>query len=236
LEQVRLNSTAEIAKAKVALDAANRQLKKEEERLARYQDQLTKCEIHAEQDGMVAYATPSRYSRSSTIAEGALLRERQHILSLPNLKLMQVKTAVHESVQNQIEAGLPVTVRIDAFPDQAYTGTVKSIGVLPDQKSWHSSDTKMYETYVTIDEEVENLKPGMTAMVEIHIDEIEDVISVPVQAVQQEEKETFLYVERDGRVAKQLIEVGRTNDKFVEITVGLSDNERVVLNPLAVVN
>ena len=236
LGQVRLNNKAEIAKAKVALDAANRQLKKEEERLARYKEQLGKCEIFAEQDGMVAYATPSRYSRSSTVAEGALLRERQHILSLPNLKLMQVKTAVHESVQNEISTGLPVTIRIDAFPDQAYSGSVKSIGVLPDQNSWHSSDTKMYETYVTIDEEVSDLKPGMTALVEIHINEIKDVLSVPVQAVQQEEKTTFLYVERNGRVEKQEIEVGGTNDKYVEVKTGLSENERVVLNPLAVVN
>ena len=185
---------------------------------------------------MVAYATPSRYSRTSTVAEGALLRERQHILSLPNLKLMQVKTAVHESVQNQISEGLPVTIRIDAFPDTAYSGSVKSIGVLPDQKSWHSSDTKMYETYVTIDEEVMDLKPGMTAIVEIHIDDVQDVLSVPVQAVQQQEKETFVYVERGNGVERQEIEVGRTNDKLVEVKSGISAGERVVLNPMAVVN
>ena len=93
----------------------------------------------------------------------------------------------------------------------------------------------MYETVVTIDDEVEQLKPGMTAMVEIHIDKVEDVLTVPVQAVQQKEKETFLYVERGGRVERQDIEVGRTNDKFVEIKTGLGEGDRVVLNPLAVV-
>lgn len=235
LDQVRLNNIAEIEKARVAMEAADRQLKKEEERLERYKEQLENCVIYAEQDGMVAYATPSRYSRTSTIAEGALLRERQHILSLPNLKRMQVKTSVHESVQNQITEGLPATVRIDAFPDRAYAGSVKSIGVLPDQNSWHSSDTKMYETYVTVDEEVDQLKPGMTAMVEIHVDKIQDVLTVPVQAVQQKEKVTYLFVDRGGRPVRREIEVGRTNDKFVEIKKGLEEGDRVVLNPLAVV-
>ncbi len=234
LDQTRLNNTAEIAKAKVALDAANRQLTKEEERLVRYKEQLENCVIYAEQSGMVAYATPSRSSRTSTIAEGALLRERQHILSLPDLTRMQVKTSVHESVQNQIKEGLPVTIRIDAFPDRAYTGSVKSIGVLPDQGSWHSGDTKMYETYVTIDEDVEEIKPGMTAIVEIHIDRVEDAVTVPVQAIQQKEKETFVYLERNGRIERQDIEVGKTNDKFVEIKSGVNENDRVVLNPLAV--
>lgn len=234
-DQIKLNNVAEIAKAKVALDAANRQLQKEEERLERYREQLANCEIYAEQDGMVAYASPSRRSRSSAIAEGALLRERQHILSLPNLAHMQVKTSVHESVQNQIKEGQPVTIRVDAFPDRVYSGSVKSVGVLPDEGSWHSGDTKMYETYVTIDEEVEQLKPGMTAMVEIHIDRIEDVISVPVQAIQQKEDKSFVFVERDGRIEKQEIEIGRTNDKFVELKSGVNENERVVLNPLAVI-
>lgn len=234
LDQTRLNNTAEIAKAKVALDAANRQLTKEEERLVRYKEQLENCVIYAEQSGMVAYATPSRSSRTSTIAEGALLRERQHILSLPDLTRMQVKTSVHESVQNQIKEGLPVTIRIDAFPDRAYTGSVKSIGVLPDQGSWHSGDTKMYETYVTIDEDVEEIKPGMTAIVEIHIDRVEDAVTVPVQAIQQKEKETFVFLERNGRIERQDIEVGKTNDKFVEIKSGVNENDRVVLNPLAV--
>lgn len=234
LDQTRLNNTAEIAKAKVALDAANRQLTKEEERLVRYKGQLENCVIYAEQSGMVAYATPSRSSRTSTIAEGALLRERQHILSLPDLTRMQVKTSVHESVQNQIKEGLPVTIRIDAFPDRAYTGSVKSIGVLPDQGSWHSGDTKMYETYVTIDEDVEEIKPGMTAIVEIHIDRVEDAVTVPVQAIQQKEKETFVFLERNGRIERQDIEVGKTNDKFVEIKSGVNENDRVVLNPLAV--
>ena len=233
LEQTRRNNTAEIAKAKVALDAANRQLSKENERLERYREQLDNCEIFAEQSGMVAYATPSRSSRTSTVAEGALLRERQHILSLPDLTKMQVKTAVHESVQNKIHEGLPATIRIDAFPERAYTGTVKSVGVLPDQGSWHSGDTKMYETYVTIDESVEQIKPGMTAKVEIQIDRIEEVITVPVQAVTQKEKSTFVFVERNGRVVKQEVEVGETNEKFVVVKTGLGEDERVVLNPLA---
>ena len=133
LDQVRLNNIAEIEKSRVAMDAANRQLKKEEERLQRYKEQLANCVIYAEEDGMVAYASPSRYSRTSQVAEGALLRERQHILSLPNLKFMQVKTSVHESVQNQIAEGLQATIRLDAFPDRTYKGKVKSIGVLPDQ-------------------------------------------------------------------------------------------------------
>ncbi len=236
LEQVQLNNEADLAQAVGALNAANRALTKEQERLARYEQQLKNCKIYAEQEGMVAYAASSRYSRSSTIGEGALVRKRQQILSLPNLTRMQVKTAVHESVQNQIKEGLPVTIRLNAFPDRAYTGSVKSVDVLPDQGNWSNSDTKMYKTFVTIDEEVQDLKPGMTAVVEIHVAEVHDALTVPVQAIIQSQQSTYCYVERQGRVERQEIEVGRSNEKFVEIKSGLVENDRVVLNTNAVVD
>ncbi len=236
LDQVQLNNEADLAQAVGALNAANRALTKEQERLARYEQQLKNCKIYAEQEGMVAYASSSRYSRSSTIGEGALLRKRQQILSLPNLTRMQVKTAVHESVQNQIKEGLPVTIRLNAFPDRAYTGSVKSVDVLPDQGNWSNSDTKMYKTFVTIDEEVKDLKPGMTAVVEIHVAEVHDALTVPVQAIMQSQQTTYCYVERQGRVERQEIEVGRSNEKFVEIKSGLVENDRVVLNTNAIVD
>jgi HlyD family secretion protein len=107
LEQTKHNNEALLAQTRAALDAANQALAKEEERLERYRDQLTKCQIYAPQDGMVAYAvSSSRYSREE-IREGVAVRQRQRLLTLPNLSKMQVKTAVHESVVDQIRPGLP---------------------------------------------------------------------------------------------------------------------------------
>ena len=132
-------------------------------------------------------------------------------------------------------SSLPATVRIDAFSDRSYKGTVQSVAVLPDQGSWYNSDTKMYKTLVTIDDEVEDLKPGMTAVVEIHVAEVSDALTVPVQAIVQKQKSTFCFVERGGRIERQDVEVGQSNEKFVEIKSGLSESDRVVLNTGAVV-
>jgi HlyD family secretion protein len=156
------------------------------------------------------------------------------LLSLPNLNQMQVKTAVHESVVDQIERGLSASVRLDAFADRVYRGSVRSVAVLPDPGGYLSSDTKVYETVVTIDEDVEQLKPGMTAVVEIHVDRLDDVISIPVQAIVQVQKESWCYVEQQGLPVRRPLRLGRSNDKFVHIVEGLEEGERVVLNPMAI--
>ena len=235
LEQVIEDNKALLAQAEAALEAENKALEKEEERLKRYSEQVEKCRITAPDEGMVAYAVKSRSSWMAEVREGAPMRPRQHILSLPNLKTMQVKTAVHESVLDQISPGLPATIRIDALHNTTYQGSVESVAVLPDQAGWMSSDTKVYQTIVTIDEPVENIKPGMTAVVEIHVERLRDVLSVPVQAIVQIEDDTWCYIESGGSVERCNLELGRTNDQFVEIREGLHEGDRVVLNPMALI-
>ncbi|MHB0957421.1 MAG: efflux RND transporter periplasmic adaptor subunit [Pirellulaceae bacterium] len=236
-EQVRRNNESEFAQAKAAKESADRAYAKEKERYERYKSQLDKCKIYAPQDGMVAYATgDNRGNRGVTITEGAFIRERQQILSIPNLTHMQVNTAVHESVLDQVRPGLPATIRVDAFGDRTYQGTVKTVAVLPDQGGWLASDTKVYKTIVTIDQEVTQLKPGMTAVVEIDIEQLTNVLSVPIQAVVQRADKNWCYVRVNGQPEKREITLGKTNDKFVEIKQGLQDDEVVVLNPMSLID
>ena len=157
LKQTVVTNKAKMAQMEGILKSRTEQLQKEEERLGRYRKQLELCKIRAPQDGMVAYASP-RSSRDTEISEGVPVRPRQHILSIPNLRHMQVSMKIHESVLDRVRPGLKVDVTIDALPDRTYTGTVKSVAVLPEHSYY--SDTKTYRSIVTIDEEVYQIKPG----------------------------------------------------------------------------
>ena len=185
-----------MAQAKAAKESADRAYAKEKERYERYQSQLEKCKIScaAGWHGRVCHRGRPLESRFGSIAEGAFVRERQEILSIPNLSRMQVNTAVHESVLDQVKLGLKAVVRVDAFAERTYQGTVKTVAVLPDQGGWLASDTKVYKTIVMIDEDVTQLKPGMTAVVEIDIEKLTNVLSVPEQAIVQRAEKNWCYV------------------------------------------
>jgi len=227
-EQVAVDNVSALAQAKASLDAATRSLDKEKERLDKLEAQLAVCKIYAPHDGMVVYQ--SEWGRDP-IAEGTFVRERQRILALPNLSKMQVKAFVHESVLDQVQRGQRATVRVDAFPDRTYRAVVDAVGVVPADRGRYSGDVKTYETVVLIEGTVEQLKPGMTAVVEIHVDRIKDALAVPVQAVVQIDRDTWCYVEARGGVEQRPLELGRTNDKFVQVRKGLAVGDRVVLNP-----
>ena len=78
------------------------------------------CRLHdlAPSDGLVVYANdPTRAFMSNTpqVEEGAQVRERQKIFSLPDISQMQVNTKVHESHINKVKRGMKAKIRVDAY-------------------------------------------------------------------------------------------------------------------------
>jgi RND family efflux transporter MFP subunit len=231
--QVERNNEASLLQAEAAKIAADRAFTKETEKLEKYKKQLEKCKIFAPHGGMATYATDR--DGKTRMAEGRTVYERQRIITLPDLSAMEVKTGVHESVLDSIQAGLPATITVDAFPNHKFKGRIKSVAVLADRGEWHSTDVKVYTTIVTINEGelIEGIRPGMSAVVDIHVERVEDVLTVPVTAVAQIGEENWIYVESAGGVDKVRVTLGKTNEKFIEITEGLAEGQRVVINPMA---
>ena len=107
----------------------------EKDKAAKLEKQITYCKLFAPGDGIVVYANdPSRFgSTSAQIEEGAAVRERQKIFSLPNINKMRVKMQVPESIVARVKPRLPVRIRVHAFADEVLTGSVESINPLPKQ-------------------------------------------------------------------------------------------------------
>ncbi|MEZ6119882.1 MAG: efflux RND transporter periplasmic adaptor subunit [Pirellulaceae bacterium] len=234
LEQIARDNEAELEQARARMESAEERFRKEQELFERFAGDVENCKIYAPQDGMIAYATgESRWHREE-IRAGAPVRPQQAILTIPNLRRMQVKTLIHESVLDKIQKGQPATITVDAFPDKRYVGSVQSVAVLPDQGGWLSSDTKVYETVVQIDEDVQMLKPGMTAVVQIHVDHLQNVLTVPIQSIVQVQGDSWCFAQSGNGIERRAVTLADTDDKFVVVDSGLQEHEVVVLNPKAI--
>ena len=92
----------------------------EKDKEAKLEKQIENCKLIAPSDGLVVYANdPSRMfgSNQSQIEEGATVRERQKIFSLPDISQMRVNAKVHESKIDMIQPQLKAQIRVDAFAD-----------------------------------------------------------------------------------------------------------------------
>src|SRR5262249_50837210 len=141
--------------------------------------QIENCRLVAPGDGLVVYANdPNRFGGSSQpqIEEGAVVRERQKIFSLPGISRMRGNTKGPQPMIARLKEDLAAQIRVDAFPGQVLTGRVIDVAPLPDPNSFFSSDVKVYTTHVSINSEIAKLglRPGMTAQVEILVNKLEN--------------------------------------------------------------
>lgn len=230
LEELR--SLRDNAEAQTNSDTASYEL--EQTRLKRLQEQLSHCMIFAPQDGMVVYANErSRRSQEVSIEEGAALREQQVILRLPDLEQMQVRVTVHESKVNEIRPGMRARVRI---LDQETTGTVTTIANQPEPSNPFEGNAKEYTTLVRLaQEDSASFRPGMTAEVEILVAHESDALTLPVTSVVSQNGKYYAWASSDQGPERRELLIGLSNAEAVEIKDGLSEGERVVLNPRSVV-
>lgn len=240
VEFTRLKTTKTLEAARDAMAAQKRSeqaaCELEKVRLDRLQGQLKDCVIKAPANGMVVWANETGRRRSSqqtpSVEEGALIREQQTIIRLPDLTSMQVKVTVHESSVDQLKIGMPARIRI---LNRELNGRVVAIANQPEPGSWYSSAVKQYAATVEIEGKPTSLKPGMTAEVEILVAELDNVLTVPVQVVVEQNDKFYGWVQKpDGPERRPLI-LGLTNDKMIEIRDGLSEGELVILNPRALI-
>ncbi len=233
LERTRKEAISKIAQSLARLRASEGSFKIQAQQRQELIEKIDKCIIRAQKSGLVVYATDTRYYGSTEqIREGATVRERQTILTIPDMRTMAVRVKIHESYVKRIQKGLKATVQVDAFPEDILNGEVTKVSVIPDSGSrWMNPDLKIYPTVVSITDEREWLKPGMSAKVEIMVRRLTNVVYIPLQAVINKGNKHICYVQSSFKPEMRIIEIGDFNDDFIEIKSGIKEGERVLLQP-----
>jgi HlyD family secretion protein len=202
-------------------------------KLERDQRQLAASKIYAPQDGLVVYpVSGNRFSTESLIEPGATIRNRQEIIKLPDVDEMKLSIRVHESQVNMVRVGQPAFVVLDSMPDQRLQGVVSRVGLLPDASSrWANPNLKVYVTDILITSGLPDVKPGVSARAEIVVTNLQDVVTVPMQAVTTRSGRPVVYVAQGRSSVPVPVDVGLYNTRFIQITSGIQEGDRVLLAP-----
>ena len=233
LTRVILQATNTLNKAVADLITQSNTLRLNQERLQREEEQLDKSKIFAPKGGMVVYAkSRSRFSSESMIEEGAQVRNRQELITLPDTSQMKVDVKIHESQINKIKKGQTTFIVLDQQPDQRYKGIVSKVAPLPDSASFFSDpNLKEYATEILVTDTLPDLKPGVSARAEIVITNIPNTLKVPIQSVTTTDGKQVVF-KRGLRSAEPTpVEVGLFNTKFIEVLDGVEEGDEILLAP-----
>ena len=126
---------------------------------------------------------------------------------------------------NSVSEGQQAEITFDAIEDETFTGTVTNI----DQEASASNGVAKYGVDITLEKE-EQMKVGMNASATIVIEEKKDVLTIPVNALQERKNEVFVYTSQseDGSLSgEKTVKTGLSDGENVEITEGLSEGDTI---------
>lgn len=150
--------------------------------------------------------------------------------------LIQINTPLYRIVDNShleavlnvperematMKAGLPIRMMVDALPGQVFEGTVDRISPVVD------SQTGTFRV-VGVFRGQDRLKPGMFGRLGIVYDERDAALTVPRIALIEGSGESAVFVVRDGKAVRTVLQLGYVNGEYAEVLDGLDGGEQVI--------
>jgi RND family efflux transporter MFP subunit len=217
-----LAASSQVDPGQAALEAAQSQLSASRAKLAHDQSLFDYSRITAPFSGVVT----ERYANLGTLVQAGTGSSTQAmpIVRLSEDDMFRLVIPVPESYVRYIHVGDHVDVRVPSL-GRTLPGKVARFSV--DVRE----DTRTMHTEVDVSNPQRMLLPGLYAEAELHLDQKQDVPTVPIQALNHEgDKSTVLVVDRSGIVQERTVMVGLQTASDAEIASGLQEGEEVVVS------
>ncbi|MDD3078175.1 MAG: efflux RND transporter periplasmic adaptor subunit [Paludibacter sp.] len=160
--------------------------------------------------------------------EGDLYTGQMAIATVMQINPVKLKINVSESFYSQIKTGMPVSVKLDVFKDEEFSGKVSLIYPTIDER------TRTFTVEIKLPNNNGKIKPGMFARVGIDFGSLKRVVVPDVAVVKQVGSGArFVYIYNNGVVVMKQIGIGQRFDDLFEITSGLDGNEQIVVSGIS---
>ena len=157
------------------------------------------------------------------IREGFFIKPGLTIMSIGDLAEVWVEAEVFERQAGQVEAGTPVTMKLDYLPGKEYNLNVDYIYPTLNPK------TRTMKVRIRVDNKHGDFKPDMFAQIVLHTSGDESALLIPKEAlVRTGSQDRVVLALGQGSFKSVAVKVGRFDRDNVEILSGLAEGEKVV--------
>ncbi len=217
LNRSRLKRSEELFEKKFisaqALDEARENLNQTNAREAEVRARLAKTEIRAPFEGVTGLRQ---------VSPGAYVKAGQDIARLEGIGTLKLDFRVPEAYLRQIRSGQSVTVTVDAYAGESFSGTIYAIEPSVDEA------TRTVLLRARLPNPGVRLKPGMFARVSLVLAQRENALVVPEQAIVPRGDGRYVFRVVEGRAVLTKVETGLRRPGEVEIISGLEAGQTIV--------
>lgn len=196
---------------------------------------LTVDQIQADMDKMIAetVSPADGYVTALNVTAGGTAGTGTAVVTVADASAVRVRFEASEYDAPGIAAGMRAEVKPVGMPDRVYSGVVSKVAAFAREQEDSEDGEMIVPVEISLSDADDALKIGYTVQVDIVLEEKENVLAVPRQAILSENDGQYVLVQVNGHTEKRKVETGFSGDQLVEVTGGLSEGERIVTNPLS---
>lgn len=156
-------------------------------------------------------------------------QEQSMMVRIDDLSSLLVVADVPEVDIPKVKLGQDVVVRAQSLPGKTYPGKIQVVSLASrENRGWNYNDKSGFPVTVQLSESDEQIKPGMSALIDIIADKHTGVLLVGHEFVELKGDATFITVEGSKGRERRSVKVGLQNEEDVEVLEGVSEGETIV--------
>ncbi len=190
-----IQAQARVAQTKAQEDSAERRITQAKATLTHYADLLQKTTYPAPFNGVI---TNLPVREGETVVTGIQNAPGSTLMTIADMSVITAEVKVDETDIVNVKLGQPAEVTIDAIPKKIFHGNVseignnaivRSTGVSTSQQTTTSEEAKDFKVVVTLQDALQDLRPGLSTTAKITTATRSNALSLPIQALTLRTKE-----------------------------------------------
>lgn len=190
-------------------------------------ENLGKAKLAAPIDGTLIHKPIGLGTTTSEISVGSVAQQGQVLFTIADLSKMNFVANVDETDVGRMEVGQEAEVVIDAYPNEIIGGKVVKIGSV---SSVTATGATVFPVEIELEQSSLDLKIGMNGSAEIIETTKDNVVKVLIEAVLERDAKDVVFVLKDNIVEEREVEVGLSDEMYIEIKSGLKIGDEVIIS------
>lgn len=270
LFEAQLVSEEDLRNARLNVEVSTGGVRSAEENLSQQRANLRKARHDLKEVRITADISGTLTALNVDEGESAIMGTLNNpgtvLLTISDLAEIEAEVLVDETEVVFVKVGQAAKVTLDAHPDTTYQGVVAEVGNSAVRSQLGLGQTSVdFKVVVAINDTIPNVRPGLSANVEIEVADAKDVLSVPIQCLtlrkksdlmntqessdsaaggsaendegkDNEEEVEGVFVVKDGKALFRPTVVGIAGSNYFQVISGPGEGDKVVSGPFKAIN
>jgi HlyD family secretion protein len=232
-----------LATANAAVQAAQGRIDQARATSEGARDTLAKTTVLAPIDGTI---TAKRVEEGEVAVVGVLNQPGTVLLTISDMSVVETEMEVDETSIPSVKVAQEARVRIDAYPNRTFSGTVTEVGSSPIIKTGNQAEAIRFKVKIQITDPPPDIKPGLSVQADILTGFRAQALVIPIQALVIRDidmkpgeapkpgaprDEEGVYLIEDGKARFQKVKTGLLGELSLEVLEGLKGGETLINGP-----